>query len=218
MSIEHLQQLIDENANTIGPGDELNTAESWSSWLTEFFPTFEGNFETAGLLMASFTEGKKYLLDTLRTRGLTNFVVPAVLLLLQDSATHSPMGSQLDAGCIFVKLSFLQEYSLLDPSVVRTITRADGEHVFTGTMIEFFGLAGVEETHHFIFEQIKNISSPVIDPLQVTVAEYDARENEYRALLWQLRFARKKNMRDSVCIKIRERLEAARIVRSSVSA
>ena len=206
-------QNAHEDGNAFGPSRELTTAQEWQDWLSSNLPDFKGNYENAGLLMASLTIGRNYVIDKLSSRGLKGFEKPKVVILTQDSATSSPIGSALGGHVQFVKRSFIEEYSQLDMSAKASVTRTDGEIAFIGTVPDMFRLAGVEETHHGIFEQINKDIPPGVDPLSSSMAEYDAREVEYRALRWQIRYAQEHNLPQHTIDKLKERLASAKQVR-----
>ena len=107
--------------------------------------------------------------------------------------------------------SFLETCSKLDMFSVYTVTRADGGVAYKGTIPNLFRLAGVEEFHHSVYEQYKGKQQGG-DPLKESIPEYDAQDNEFRALRWQARHAL--DGMDDITIKnLERRITDAREVR-----
>ncbi len=214
MEDEQIQSSSESNA--FGPLQELNTPLEWSDWLHANAKGFKGNLTNAGLLMSEFVAGRNYVIDKLNSKNLKGFERPKVVILTDDFAAPSPIGSALGGHASFVKQSFLEEYSLLDMYATTTVTRADGEVAFHGTIPDMFRLAGVEETHHGVFEQIKKDIPSGVNPLSSSIAEYDAKEIEYRALKWQIRYAKEHHLPEHTINRLKERLEAARTIRTDL--
>jgi len=94
-------------------------------------------------------------------------------------------------------------------TAIYRLVRVDGRVGYQGTFPERYRLVGVEESHHAIFQQRKGTHEQV-NPLLEDVATYDAREWEYRALVWQLRHAREQGMTSVTVEGLERRLSEAK--------
>lgn len=196
--------------DAMGPSGELHTEGQWKTWLQINIPDFTGNIDQAGTLMACFSQGREYVLREFTRRGLKNISAPHVVILLRESQAVSVIGATNQGRDVYIKRSYLEECSNYDLTSIGNVARkADRTVLYEGTIADMFRLAGVEETHHSVFAQIKPDEVEGIDPATVSVPQYDAREDEYRALKWQIRFAKKRNMPEVTINLLQRRFEAA---------
>ena len=93
----------------------------------------------------------------------------------------------------------------------------NGSVLFSGYLPDLVRLGGVEETHHSVFYQLSSRSVASYDQATMTTEVYDAQESEFRALRWQLRYAQYKKMPRRTIDVLRNRIVAARKVRSNGS-
>lgn len=210
-----MEQGVSEEAsqghNAVGPGEKsLNfTVQQWEQWANSNLEDFFGNKANTSRLLFEATQGMKYVRDKLEGKGLSNLRLPTLVVLVKEEGPN-PIGHT--SGFVFIKKSFLEEYSNLTMNDAYTVTRADGDVAYQGTIPNLFRLAGVEESHHEIFEQCKNKQNGN-DPLLQTIAEYDAKDHEYRALRMQLRHAIESGMQNMTVAKLQDRAAKAQEVR-----
>lgn len=129
--------------NAVGHGSEsINFSEDdWESFLGKNLENFSGNRRNAAKLLYEWANGMKYVRDKLSAKGLKMDTSIPVILVNEKGCPH-PIGHT--SGFIFVKKSFLERYSNLDMFAIYTVTRADEEVAFEGTIPNLFRLAGVE--------------------------------------------------------------------------
>lgn len=201
-----------ESHNAVEAGENFIDLSilQWEEWIKGNVPNFSGNQQNAARLLYESSNGIKYVRDRLKSKGLTSFHTPLLVVLLKGVDANSPIIHS--DGFVCIKQDFLEKYSELTMTDTYAVTRADGHVAYQGTIPNLFRLAGVEESHHEAFEQFKGKQN-VINPLLESIAEYDARENEYRALGWQLRHAQEQGMESMTVEKLKERLLKARAVR-----
>ncbi len=179
-------------------------AQYWYDILKTNLPDFRGDFRTASLLMAHLQTAIDELFDKYQKKNLEGIKKPR-LNLLRGTAS-SPIVTNTRGNAIFVEESFLTDYSKYDPEVKLTIARADGSISFVGLLTHFFELAGVEETHHSLFSQIKGLIKSGVIPDSVTIQAYDSQHHEKRALLAQLAYANRHSFPDETIGLLRKRL------------
>jgi len=200
--------------NATGPGRELTIQAEWKQWLENTFENFEGNLDNAALLMTAFTQVKSYVFEKLTTRGLKDFQRPHTIILLDDVAI--PVGEVEKGKYVYIAKKYLGEMSQNDMQRETTVTRPEGAIAFQGLIPDLFRLDGVEETHHAAYHQTKTNVEPLLDPISTPMEEYDAREIEYRALKWRVRYAEEQKMPEVTVNLLRKRLEAANTVRANI--
>lgn len=190
--------------------ESLNfSKDDWESFLEKNLKDFSGNRKNAAKLLDEWTKGMRYVRNKLSEKGL-KMKDPRICLI--DAGGNLPYSIGYTSGLVFVKISFLEEYSKLDMSAIYTVTRADGEDAYEGTIPNLFRLAGIEEFYHGVYEQYKG-EQQGDDPLKKSIAEYDAADHELRALKWELRHALEEGM-DPITIKnLENRIENAYKVR-----
>lgn len=205
------EQSITEEHNAVGSGERSLdfSLEQWETWVNANLESFEGSKNNAARLLYETTTGMKWLNEKLKTKGLSDLKMPTLVVLTKEEGPH-PIGHT--SGFVYIKQSFLEEYSNLSMTDTYTVTRADGEVAYQGMIPSLFRLAGVEECHHEIFEQYKGRQKG-IDSLAQSIAEYDAQNIEYQALRMQLRHALEQNMNSMTITKLEDRIEKAGEIR-----
>lgn len=197
--------------NAVGRGPETIdfSEDDWESFLSENLENFSGNKRNAAKLLHEWANGMKYVRDKLSAKGL-RIEIPTPIVLVREEGCPHPIGH---ISCfVFVKKSFLERCSKLDMSAIHTVTRADGEVAYEGTIPNLLRLAGVEEFHHEVYEQYKGKQNGD-DPLKKSIAEYDADDHEFRALKWQAWHALEVGMDGVTIEKLKSRVADASEVR-----
>lgn len=183
-----------------GAGLELNippsyylTKDAWMRWIAQTFPEFKGHLEGAAILMGAFIEGKMFVQNEFQKEG-RDFNSPDLAISRQVSGMAPVVGKIGNSNQMYVDISYLEMCSKYDPETSGSSTGYEDNIVLhKGTIVDFFRLAGVEETHHAIREQIKGEPINLIDNRD-SIA-YQAQDHEYEALEMKVKFAKKKNMR-----------------------
>ena len=93
------------------------------------------------------------------------------------------------------------------------IERVDNELVFCGYLSDLMFLAGVEEAHH-AYNDNGQIEGHDVEPLSVSLAEYDALEAEYNALLCCRNSATKLKMPKKTVDQLNTRIQEAELIRA----
>lgn len=186
--------------------------EDWQSWVTETLPDFKGNVSNAAILLKSTATGAKYIYEKITKRGISANSPKMVVLEKVPDNTSAVFHAQ---GNIFVGQNLLENMSLEAPNRLMTIDRENGERVLLTTRSDLFGISGVEECHHSMYEELKTIpkEDTGIAPLDASLAGYDAIQHEFRALLQQRAFAVDANLNPHTIDSLDERITNARAVR-----
>lgn len=213
-----------EGSKYIRPTQIIRTKEDWKELLSLAFEEFDGNIDNAASLMSSLVRGIDYVHNKLATEGIEKFQRPEVVILFDESKLKGNIACIEDGKIIFVKKSFLERSSRYDPAQnpIATSKTKLGEVAIEGTPDTLFFFAGVEEAGQADFEQ--NPPATTLIPytfgnsdIQVPMEQYDATDEEYRGLEWQVRAAKdESNHVAPKTISILEnRLKAANTFRST---
>lgn len=189
--------------------------QEWLTWLSENLESFDGSLTNASLLMTHFVEGLNYIIKTLTSRGLRIECLPDLVIPFKIAEHLPPIGYNLDDKEIYVVKTFLELASRLNMEKMETAYTRNNEVGFKGTPPDIFLLAGVEEAYHAVFTQYKDHGHQEDLSGDCSLAEYTAQEDEYRALKWQIRFARDHNMPAETQKILQEELEQSRALRSA---
>lgn len=202
-----------KNGNASKPENcyALNTGE-WAHWIHQQFPEFEWVSHIAAMHIVSILDGMRWMHRKLLQRGL-HYEYPQFCILHKDEQViENNIGYDPTSNLVHIKKSLLREYAARDPESIKNLVHSDtGESIFTGRVSDFFFLVGVEECHHSIFTWLKGKQESSNHAL--SMAEYDAKEIEFRALRWQLRAALEHAMPTYTVDVLRNRIERARKVR-----
>lgn len=194
--------------NAVSPVEELTSKDAWFMWLEETLPEFSGNLEHAAYLMWAFSMGRRYILT--RPEYRTQPIKPPMIALLLDDTEEHEMGC-IGGEITYIRGSYLAKMSQHHPGDGIRITSINHTISFEGKVIDHFGLAGIEETHHALYIQLHPDVAGNIDPLHVPMsqAEYDVQEMEYQALGWQLKFAKARPLSERTTQILQLRYDAA---------
>lgn len=205
---------VEQKRDATYPTEQLSSQQEWANFIDTNIPDFKGNSESAARLMMSYQKGRDYIHSKFSPK-FGNFEKPDLTIVLNESQVGgSPFGSVDGASKIFVTKSFLEQYSEYDANYSHSVTRKDGEIVFSGLPDEVFQLHGVEETHHSLFHELKGPTSQKVQPTSVSLASYDSQEDEYRALRWQIQYATENHLSNEAITILNSRLEQAQKVRN----
>lgn len=214
MTVERVAEVISrEDDDSALPKNQ----QEWFVWLSENLESFNGNLANASLLMADFVTGIDYIIETLASRShrIRELPNPDLVITPEIAENLPPIGYNSEDHEIYVAQPFLEMASKLDMERIVTTHAFNGEVGFRGTPPDIFGLAGVEEGYHAIFAQFKDHVHQSLSGDNNSLAQYNAQEDEYRALKWQIRFAREHNMPAETTEILQEQLEQARALRSA---
>lgn len=190
-----------------GPSEDLLHPRSWSKYLRTHHPgRFDHCIVNASFLMHSLELGRERMHQTF-VRHKLGIVKPNIAIregLLPFNAYCALSGKQ-----ILVSYESIIEFALLNLTDIVSCSRS-GTVTFEGYTTDLWELIGVEETHHAAFLQTKKIQEY---NATLSVSEYDAQEVEYRALLWQLHYAKLYRMPSFTIEVLQQRINAARKMR-----
>lgn len=165
--------------------------DDWESFLRSDVSDFDGNVENAAFLLWYFSEGAK---DTYKENSVDS---PLPLILARTANPNTTFLSSDEFGLV-IGLTQLEKDSLIDFRE-DVIIQVLGETKFIGKVGNYFRLGGAEEAKHHEYRQKNGKTGVYESGTTTTIAEYDARDVEYDALEWQIKYADKKSMgRDTV--------------------
>lgn len=164
-------------------------------------PSQEKAAAAAGTLMSAFAKGIRYVLDVSQERGLKSPHPTISIARVTEGALPFSHGYDPANNRIFIESNYLvaAAQQLLAISNVKAIQIG---------LLHNSELAGVEEGHHTLFRTCKG----TIHGQEPTKA-YDTQDHEFRALKWQLRYARSQGFEDHEIEKLRQRIQTSRLFR-----
>lgn len=168
-----------------------NSEAFWEKMLRGEEVHFSGNVVHAATILSEISRGIQIVTEELQSHGLA-YDGP-MLAISVGTDTHGSIAVDNKNGAAVITKQFLRELAELNPDETYEIKRADGYVAYRGTVRHYARLLGVEEAHHKAFEQYKGELDQYIDPLSMSGAAYDAQDHEFRALLMQLRVAKKQD-------------------------
>ncbi len=203
-----------ETADAVFPTEKPTKVSDWKRFIRKNIPDFKGNINGAAKLMFAFQKGSEYIYNKFSPK-FGAFKRPDIIIVLNEAKTGGAVAASIpDDNKIFIGRSFLEENSVYKANSYSEIVKQDGTVAFKGKLSDFFGITGVEETHHQLFSQIKNNNEKPLDPNRISADEYDAQETEYRALRWQKEYAVISKMSQPTISLLEDRLKNAQKVRS----
>lgn len=202
-----------QNKDAVYPTKQIKTQKEWQGFIEENIPDLEADPENSARLMVSMQKGRDYVYDRFSPKFGT-FNKPDIMIVLnEDKAKGSPFGSVPKADKIFVKKSWLEQFSKINPKSMCEVVRQDKSVGIYALPDQVFELAGIEETHHSLFGEIKEQEEQSVDPDDTDMASYDSQEIEYRALRWQIQYATEREFPQKTIDILRKRLDKAQMIR-----
>jgi hypothetical protein len=178
---------------------------------------FNGDIQNAISLLVGLGEGIHYTFDKFKNKMEDTPRLPQFAFVF-ESKPHIPMvGTSNEGEVVFVRWDFLEARSKRDIHKVEPVHRKN-EVANVASSLDVFRLAGVEEGHHSIFLRVKPESAwgPVADS-SMTVAQYNARTIEYLPLIWQIRFAKERNLPPETIAHLEAKYREVRLLRVGTS-
>ena len=190
--------------------------QEWNESIQQI-PNFEGNKENAAHFMYNIAYG---ITDVHNKQAKKNkskqYDIPSVIIYYGKNKDNLGIHYEASKNQIIISSSYLAKYSIYDKSS-RVILRSDikgNDIIFDGKIGNCAKLIGVEEATHSVSNQQEKITTIVGDARKVdSLAEYDATDAEYEALLEQLDFAKKERMDKETIQTINLRIRRAKLVR-----
>lgn len=190
------------------------TSEEWKKWLSSHSQAFSGDINTASELLSTFGEAARETIDELKTAIKKDIAYPSVAILYSNEDPTRNISYIHTKNMIRFKKSFLEKQSLKHLDDVVAPTSAYNETLFYGSLQSRFQLLGAEEAHHAIyFSMHDEIDSPPLKGHAVSLANYDATNIEFEALVWQIEYAKKHDMPRETIDVIRKRYNSAQAYR-----
>lgn len=190
------------------------TTQQWQETLAAV-PEFDGNVENAIRLLTHFSGGMENVWKKANSRQQNSFDAPALIIYFGDKVQSLSIQYDKKNNVIGIGRDFLAELSRMDPESIFAFKSnfLRGEAIFIGKVGDFARLSGVEETQHA--ERNKRMNGiESTNPQEVsTLAEYDALDAEYEALLWQLDDATQQKMPVQTIQHLQQRIKNADKVR-----
>lgn len=210
------KQESEKIVTIVDPGEQglSFTEEQWEEWITLNMDNFKGDVHGASIMMHQLAYGINDTHSKLKDKGLLDFQKPKIVVLSDgEEYASTPVAYLDDVNLVFVKKSFLEEFSKLSMTTQYDVARADGSVVYNGTILHMMQLVGVEECHHAAYNKYKKDPGGIA-PLSITLEEYDARDDEYMGLRWQLRYAKNNKFPEVTITRLRTRIGQAQEIRS----
>lgn len=175
--------------------DNLSAGE-WTRLIRENITGFKGNAERAGVLMAELHQGIEETI-MLHNRGpFKNLSVPPIYFVFSsppDTPSVAYYSGQGIPDLIGVKLTGLEENSHFDPKELMGTT-VGGHLRYLGSTQDLWRGIGWEEGEHVLKKKV-DPTSEVASPTLSSDA-YLAVTDEYNALRWKIRMARRLHNQD----------------------
>ncbi|HEX9153832.1 MAG TPA: hypothetical protein VF809_03360 [Candidatus Saccharimonadales bacterium] len=158
--------------------------------------------QRAGEYLAAFGEGVQFVIDKFRSKGV-EIEDPTIALLTRDDIfPGADFMCETTSQMILIRASALEERfnsyttgTMLDDTIgIHDYINGEGNLNFRGTLRDEYRLAGVEETHHWVNAKFRGPGVPTVG--LSSSEEHDATEPEWRALAWQIMYARHVAMPD----------------------
>lgn len=203
-----------------GPKKILGSTKVWKKYLADQFPGFfDENINNAALFMNCLEQGALYAFSNIARKGL-NITVPKIRITLNDEDLPSTAFCWDNGKSIWITQSCLQHLIPDNPrKIMKLNSSQDDEVIFAGRLTDYFKLVGVEEGHHSVYLQVKGRPDVYnwAGAEKQTITEHDAQEIEYRALLWQIRYAQQHKLPTVTQRALNQRLNNARQFRKSLT-
>ena len=182
------------------------TAEQWEARLRADPPVELSHAELRGCarLMAAYMEGAQWVerrAGPERSSRVAGFV-PSIVVALPDDR-YPPISTRNDGTDVLILGSHLRWWARQPEGQALELHSRTGEVLMSITPIDFFRLAGVEETHHLLSireGRLRPQKRP--DPVYSTFG-YHATDLEFAALEEKIAFADEKRMPPGVRLRLR---------------
>ncbi len=201
-------------------------SEPWKKTATEWrialmrIPEFRGNVENAVQLLLQFSQGMESVLRRVSsvqnaTRAQTPAFQPPDLAISFGKGEHQTMILyRPHENVVVIGRDYLSNLSKLNPvSTYALLSNTFGETIFKGRIQDYARLAGLEEAQHAERKQRLNWIEPGVPEAGMRLAEYDARDAEFEALLGQLTDANAEKMPIETILFLEERIRNAQKIR-----
>lgn len=207
-----MPELIDELIKTaVETNQWVNfDSERWMSFLSLNVPNFKGDYKNAANLLSMFcTEIKSVSQKYLNYKYPTKLDSMPIALLYSPEENHAFYYNRPNNKKICFELAALETLSLMDQQKVYELNDLEDDvETWTGTIPELVRQMGIEESHHAVYASkkvIKRSSRLLSQP------EYDSKQHEFRALLWQIRDLKSRDVNNSAEV-LERRIAKAKIV------
>jgi hypothetical protein len=202
-----------EKGDAVFPRERQTKISEWKRFIRRNIRHFDGDINSAAKLLFAFQKGSEYICEKFSPK-FGNFKRPDIMILTNEKKSVSPFGCVQNDNKIFVEKSWLERFSKLEHDIIYEVRRHDGELVHMATPDKSFELAGVEETHHSLFYEIKGPIMGRVGPGDTDIASYDSQQDEYRALRWQIQYAVENNFPQKTIDVLRSRLVRAQAIKN----
>jgi len=153
---------------------------------------FNGNYDTGASLLMNLSDGIQDVKQNYDRQGL-QYEPPTLGIIFGESMRHYPSAYYNDRdNAVMINLNLLEDMAFMPQEEILDFKRDDGFVTFRGTMKDMAHAIGVEEAHHALFVQQKGEQKDLVDPTNLPVDEYHARDDEYLALLAKRRLGIKR--------------------------
>jgi hypothetical protein len=194
------------------------TVDDWEARLRAHPPVNLTDAELRGCarLMAAYTEGAEWLRRRVgpeRAAPIAGFV-PSIVVAMPD-AGYAPIATRNDGTDILILGDHLRWWARRPPNRPVTLTSSRGDTLMTATPIDFFRLAGVEETQHLLsIREGTALPERQGRPVRDTF-EYHAKDIEFAAMEPKIAFAEEHGLPPQLRLRLRAIQAGARRVRAA---
>jgi hypothetical protein len=211
------QQAEDNQGYTsIHPAEPCYTQTEWGAFLS--LVGFEGNIANA----ADLLETHSHVLGELSyetKKMIPGFKQPPFAFLADENAMDTVYRCVTGGEWLLLKKSWLEYLSQFDPdTAMLELKTKRGEVALRTTPRNWFRLATVEEFDHAEYDQNPPLGRMLPSQpdafLDLSQAEYDADDMEYRALKRQIHYAKRHHLPEDLISQLNNRYIAASEVRA----
>lgn len=201
----------------IKPYRDISSIEEWKHWLASNLTYFDSKeVHNAAILIVSYMNGLNYVFSQLKKRGLNGIQLPQIGIVTSGKFPATA-ASDSKNKIVLLNKSSLWFSSLCNVEEIFINKTPRDETTFIGSRVDMYGLIGVEEGYHNVFSQIKGeLDGEEVPPFKIPLKNYDAKEDEYRALKWQLKYAKAKKMPQVTISTLQQRLDSANTIRGII--
>ena len=196
---------------------ELRGELQWINYFKTNVDSFSGNRVNAGRIISALNEGFEYTMGNLYMLDIFVAKQPQIIIAPENYPGKALMFTSGNGSNVFVRMNYLEIMSSLDAEVSEQEIHLDGSVFFEGKLLDMFRLAGVEESHHAVFNQNFSRSGPKYsDSFDINLSEYDSQNEEFFALEWQIRYAKEKRLPVETLNVLVDRYSKAQKIRDSL--
>lgn len=169
---------------------------------------FNGNHSRAALVLTTLSQGILETFEEFNKRG----IVIKLSNIGVDFKNQGPAIRYDTNNVIVINLDFLQSLSNASYSLeeLYEFKRSDSSISYKGKLLEWVLSMGDEEAHHSIFVRAKKITNNHTDALDMSMSEYDAQIEEFRALRWVIQKAKMRKFSNVAVEYLEERYKNAK--------